>query len=117
MKHVEKVLDELIAREVKIEWTAYMRLNYITREMAAKIQQMVHAQGKNRNGSAFSCADSREAYVVEAYKKKSEVYGPWRRSRPKGHGTGRQDRGWEPFSRWRLKWGRTRWWTGAHGFP
>jgi hypothetical protein len=46
------------------------------REMAAKIEEMVHAQGKNRNGSAFSCADSREAYVVEAYKKKSEVYGP-----------------------------------------
>lgn len=37
MKHVERVLDEMIALATKVEWTAYLRLNYVTKEMASKM--------------------------------------------------------------------------------
>jgi len=45
-------------------------------EMAAQIQAIIRTEGKNRAGSAFSCADYRELYVVEGYKKASEIFGP-----------------------------------------
>lgn len=35
--HVEMILDEIISRELKIEWTGYMRLNYLTPELAKKM--------------------------------------------------------------------------------
>jgi len=36
-RHVEAILDEMIAREVKVRWTGYLRLNHLTRDIAAKM--------------------------------------------------------------------------------
>jgi radical SAM superfamily enzyme YgiQ (UPF0313 family) len=36
-RHVEAILDEMIARKVKVGWTGYLRLNHLTREIAAKM--------------------------------------------------------------------------------
>lgn len=35
--HVEDILDEIIRRNLKIEWTGYLRLNYLTEELAKKM--------------------------------------------------------------------------------
>ena len=37
--HVELILDEIIRRKLKIEWTGYIRLNYLTPELARKMFQ------------------------------------------------------------------------------
>jgi radical SAM superfamily enzyme YgiQ (UPF0313 family) len=37
MAHVEAILDEMLAREVKVRWTGYLRLNYLTPEIARKM--------------------------------------------------------------------------------
>jgi len=37
MKHVEHILDEMLARQVKVRWTGYLRLNYLTPEVARKM--------------------------------------------------------------------------------
>ena len=47
-------------------------------EMATQIQALIQKEGKNKSGSAFSCADYRAFYVVEGYKKESEICGPFR---------------------------------------
>jgi radical SAM superfamily enzyme YgiQ (UPF0313 family) len=36
-KHVEQILDELISRKTDIQWTGYLRLNYLTEELAGKM--------------------------------------------------------------------------------
>ena len=36
-QHVELILDEVIRRKLKIEWTGYIRLNYLTPELAKKM--------------------------------------------------------------------------------
>jgi radical SAM superfamily enzyme YgiQ (UPF0313 family) len=36
-EHVEAILDAMIARRVKVRWTGYLRLNYLTHELAAKM--------------------------------------------------------------------------------
>ncbi|CAG4883224.1 conserved protein of unknown function [Georgfuchsia toluolica] len=38
-QHVEQVLDEMIARQVKVRWTGYLRLNHLTPSIAAKMLQ------------------------------------------------------------------------------
>jgi len=38
-KHVELILDEVIRRKLKIEWTGYIRLNYLTPNLAKKMLQ------------------------------------------------------------------------------
>ncbi|MDD5295863.1 MAG: radical SAM protein [Rhodocyclaceae bacterium] len=35
--HVEAVLDEMIARQVQVRWTGYLRLNHLTADIAAKM--------------------------------------------------------------------------------
>lgn len=35
--HVEEILDEIIRRKLKIQWTGYIRLNYLTPELAGKM--------------------------------------------------------------------------------
>lgn len=35
--HVEQVLDEVLKRKLKIQWTGYIRLNYLTPELANKM--------------------------------------------------------------------------------
>ncbi len=35
--HMEKILDELLVRKLDIQWTGYVRLNYITPQIAAKM--------------------------------------------------------------------------------
>ena len=35
--HVEDILDEIIRRDLKIQWTGYLRLNYLTPELAKKM--------------------------------------------------------------------------------
>jgi radical SAM superfamily enzyme YgiQ (UPF0313 family) len=37
MAHVEAILDAMLAREVKVRWTGYLRLNYLTPEIARKM--------------------------------------------------------------------------------
>jgi radical SAM superfamily enzyme YgiQ (UPF0313 family) len=37
--HVEEILDEIIRRKLKIQWTGYIRLNYLTPELAKKMLQ------------------------------------------------------------------------------
>jgi len=37
MHHVERILDDIIKRNLKIEWTGYIRLNYLTPELAVKM--------------------------------------------------------------------------------
>ena len=37
--HVEAILDEMMAREVKVNWTGYLRLNHLTPEIARKMLQ------------------------------------------------------------------------------
>lgn len=37
IKHVNEMLDEMIARQTKIEWAAYIRLNYVTKDVAEKM--------------------------------------------------------------------------------
>ena len=37
IKYVDRMLDEMIARDVKVEWTAYIRLNYFTPEIVQKM--------------------------------------------------------------------------------
>ena len=37
--HVEKILDEMIAREIKVRWSGYLRLNHLTTEVARKMLQ------------------------------------------------------------------------------
>jgi len=36
-EHVEQILDEMMARQVKVSWSGYIRLNYITPEIAGKM--------------------------------------------------------------------------------
>ena len=36
-RHVEEILDEIIRRNLKIEWTGYLRLNFLTPELAKKM--------------------------------------------------------------------------------
>ena len=36
-QHVEEILDEIIRRKLKIEWTGYIRLNYLTPTLAGKM--------------------------------------------------------------------------------
>ena len=38
-QHVEAILDEMIARAVKVPWTGYLRLNHLTPAIAAKMIQ------------------------------------------------------------------------------
>lgn len=35
--HVEKILDEMLARRIDIRWTGYLRLNFLTPEIARKM--------------------------------------------------------------------------------
>ena len=35
--HVEEILDEIIRRKLEIQWTGYLRLNYLTPELAKKM--------------------------------------------------------------------------------
>lgn len=37
MHHVEAILDEMLARGTKVNWTGYLRLNYLTPEVARKM--------------------------------------------------------------------------------
>lgn len=37
MKHVERILDEMLARRTEVRWTGYLRLNYLTRAVARKM--------------------------------------------------------------------------------
>lgn len=37
VKHVEQVLDEILARGLKIQWSGYLRLNFLTPEIARKM--------------------------------------------------------------------------------
>jgi radical SAM superfamily enzyme YgiQ (UPF0313 family) len=37
MKHVEAILDEMLARRTDVRWTGYLRLNYLTPEAARKM--------------------------------------------------------------------------------
>lgn len=37
MRHVEKILDEIIARRLDIRWSGYLRLNHLTPEIARKM--------------------------------------------------------------------------------
>jgi len=36
-RHVEKILDEMMRRKVDVQWTGYLRLNYLTPELAKKM--------------------------------------------------------------------------------
>jgi radical SAM superfamily enzyme YgiQ (UPF0313 family) len=36
-QHVEQILDEIIRRKLPIQWTGYLRLNYLTPELAKKM--------------------------------------------------------------------------------
>ncbi len=36
-RHVEKIMDELLARKTNIEWSGYLRLNHLTPELANKM--------------------------------------------------------------------------------
>jgi radical SAM superfamily enzyme YgiQ (UPF0313 family) len=36
-EHVDKILDELLARDVKVNWSGYLRLNFLTPEIARKM--------------------------------------------------------------------------------
>jgi radical SAM superfamily enzyme YgiQ (UPF0313 family) len=38
-RHVEAILDAMIARAVKVRWTGYLRLNHMTPDIAAKMLQ------------------------------------------------------------------------------
>ncbi len=38
-RHVEEILDEIIRRKLKIHWTGYIRLNYLTPGLAKKMLQ------------------------------------------------------------------------------
>jgi radical SAM superfamily enzyme YgiQ (UPF0313 family) len=37
MAHVEAILDEMLARQVRVRWTGYLRLNYLTPSVARKM--------------------------------------------------------------------------------
>lgn len=37
MHHVEEILDAMLARNVRVRWTGYLRLNYLTPEIARKM--------------------------------------------------------------------------------
>ncbi len=37
MAHAEAILDEMLARGVRVRWTGYLRLNYLTPEIARKM--------------------------------------------------------------------------------
>lgn len=37
MDHVEQVLDEMLARQTKVSWSGYLRLNHLTPEIARKM--------------------------------------------------------------------------------
>jgi radical SAM superfamily enzyme YgiQ (UPF0313 family) len=37
--HVERILDEMVARNVDVRWTGYLRLNHLTPEVARKMLQ------------------------------------------------------------------------------
>lgn len=37
MNHVEKILDEMIARKVRVRWAGYLRLNFLNPEIAKKM--------------------------------------------------------------------------------
>jgi radical SAM superfamily enzyme YgiQ (UPF0313 family) len=37
--HVEAILDEMMARQVKVHWTGYLRLNHLTADIARKMLQ------------------------------------------------------------------------------
>ncbi len=37
IKHVEKILDEMMRRKTRIQWTGYLRLNYLTPPIARKM--------------------------------------------------------------------------------
>jgi hypothetical protein len=36
-RHVEAILDEMLARELKVSWSGYVRLNHLTPELAKKM--------------------------------------------------------------------------------
>lgn len=36
-RHVEQILDEMLARNTKVQWSGYLRLNYLTRPLAEKM--------------------------------------------------------------------------------
>ena len=36
-RHVEAILDEMLARDIKVRWTGYLRLNHLTPEIAKKM--------------------------------------------------------------------------------
>jgi radical SAM superfamily enzyme YgiQ (UPF0313 family) len=36
-RHVEEILDEMLARRIKVRWTGYLRLNHLTPEIAKKM--------------------------------------------------------------------------------
>ncbi|CAB1368204.1 B12-binding domain-containing radical SAM protein [Denitratisoma oestradiolicum] len=38
-RHVEAILDEMIARQVQVRWTGYLRLNHLTPDLAGKMLQ------------------------------------------------------------------------------
>lgn len=38
-RHVEAILDEMIARQVQVRWTGYLRLNHLTPNLAGKMLQ------------------------------------------------------------------------------
>jgi radical SAM superfamily enzyme YgiQ (UPF0313 family) len=37
MRHVEAILDQMIARDIQVRWTGYVRLNYLTPDIARKM--------------------------------------------------------------------------------
>jgi|TARA_Y100000310_G_scaffold236714_1_gene239952 radical SAM superfamily enzyme YgiQ (UPF0313 family) len=37
MNHVERILDQMIARNVKVRWAGYLRLNFLNQEIAKKM--------------------------------------------------------------------------------
>jgi len=39
MAHVNAIFDEMIARKINVKWTGYLRLNYMTPEIARKMLQ------------------------------------------------------------------------------
>jgi hypothetical protein len=44
-------------------------------DLATSVREIVSREGKSKNGSAFACVDSTEAYIVETYQKQEAVIG------------------------------------------
>ena len=53
-----------------------IRLAGSGKELADIVKEIVTHEGKSKNGTAFTCLDAGEAYIVEAYQKKVEISGP-----------------------------------------